>query len=216
MAEDTLTTLGNGTASEELDLRPTPAFVPTTVFTDLTEQIGDLNNRARILSEDTDDLHQDAQLTEWRSRASTLVRQDIGSLLGHLADLGFAWRDIARLIGVTVPAVQKWRRGGPVTGANRMNAAALLAACELIREHYLVQDVASWFEAPIVVGCPITAIDLYADRHVPLVFRLATGAADPEQVLTQYDQDWRERYRSDFEVFTAEDGLGLAIRPKER
>ena len=35
----------------------------------------------------------------------------------------------------------------------------------------------------------------------------------PEQVLDAWNPDWRERYRSDFEVFVAGDG-NLAIRPK--
>lgn len=36
----------------------------------------------------------------------------MASMLSDLAELGFAWRDIARLVKVSVPAVQKWRKGG--------------------------------------------------------------------------------------------------------
>ena len=143
------------------------------------------------------------------------MRQDMPTLLRGLADLGFSWRDIARLIGVSVAAVQKWRRGQHATGQSRFNAAAILAASDLIEKHYLVRDVASWFEAPVVLEYPITAIDLYASKKPQLVFRLATGKSDPEQVLSAFDPDWREKYSSDFEVFESEDG-GLAIRAKDR
>lgn len=205
-----------GTVSREIT--PAPELpVSTTTLSSLaafTEETGDLSNRARIVQEDVDGLHQNAIMREWQTKSTDLVRQDMPALLERLADLGFAWRDIARLVGVSVPAVQKWRRGRRSTGQSRFFAAAILAACDLIREHYLVQDVASWFEAPVVFGYPVTALDLYAAKRVQLVFQLATGKADPEQVMSAFDPEWRENYRSDFEVFEAEDGL--AIRLKER
>lgn len=205
-----------GTVSTEIT--PPPKLPTSTgspaAWSELTERAGDLNNRAQILYDDTDDLHIDVIMQEWQSKSTDFVRQDMPTLLGHLADLGFSWRDIARLIGVSVPAVQKWRRGHAATGQSRFNAAAVLAASSLIEQHYLVQDVASWFEAPVAFGCPVTAIDLYAAKKPQLVFRLATGRADPEQVLSAFDPDWRETYRSNFEVFESEDG-GLAIRAKD-
>jgi transcriptional regulator with XRE-family HTH domain len=215
--DETLRATTEGTASS--DVAPPPKLPYATgsspTLSELTERAGFLNNRAQILHSDTDDLHLDVIMQEWQSKSTDLVRQDMPTLLGQLADLGFAWRDIARLIGVSVPAVQKWRRGNAATGQSRFHAAAVLAACALIADHYLVKDIASWFEAPVVFGYPITALDLYAAKKPQLVFRLATGKADPEQVLSAFDPDWRETYRSDFEVFESEDG-GLAIRAKER
>jgi hypothetical protein len=204
------------TASREI--APPPKLPTSTggspTWSELTERVGDLNNRAQIIYNDTDDLHIDVLMQEWQAKSTDFVRQNLPTLLGRLADLGFAWRDIARLVGVSVAAVQKWRRGQAATGQSRFNTAAVLAACVLIEEHYLVQDVASWFEVPIVFGCPVTAIDLYAAQKPQLVFRLATGKADPEQVLSAFDPDWRETYRSDFEIFDSPDG-DLAIRAKD-
>jgi len=134
-------------------------------------------------------------------------------MLVELAELGFAWRDIARLIGVSVPAVQKWRRGERAAGESRRRAASLLAICDLIAEHYEVREIASWFEMPLVGEVPTTPIDLYVGERADLVFDYASGHADPEQILTDFDPQWRERYRSDFEVFRATDGE-LSIRPK--
>ena len=169
----------DGTASREIapaPTLPTPTGGSPSTWSELTEQAGDLNNRAQILHSDTDDLHIDVIIREWQSRSTDFVRQDMPTrCFRSLADLGFSWRHIARLIGVSVPAVQKWRRGQAATGQSRFSAAAILAASALIEEHYLVRDVASWFEAPIVLGYPITAIDLYASKKPQLVFRLATG-----------------------------------------
>ncbi len=214
--EKALTKGDQGTASSEIapppELPNSTGSLPT--LSELTDQAGHLSNQVQILHDDTTDLHLNVIMQEWQSKSTDLVRQDMRTLLARLADIGFAWRDIARLIGVSVPAVQKWRRGGPATGQSRFHAAAVLAACDLIAEHYLVRDIASWFEAPVVFGYPVTALDLYAAKKPQLVFRLATGNADPEQVLSAFDPDWRENYRSDFEVFESEDGL--AIRARER
>lgn len=215
--ENTLTGGVQGTVDK--DIVPAPDLPASTgsqlKLSELTDRTGHLTSRAQILHDDTASLHLNVIMQEWQSKSSDLVRQDMPTLLAQLADQGFAWRDIARLIGVSVPAVQKWRRGGAATGQSRFHAAAVLAACLLISEHYMVQDIASWFEAPIVFGLPVTSLDLYAAKKPQLVFQLATGQADPEQVLSAFDPDWRETYRSDFEVFEAEDG-GLAIRAKER
>ena len=190
---------------------PTPDLPQTGTpsWSQLTEDVGFLDNRAKLLHDDTGELHGEVLLKEWGVKTTEFVRMDVPTLLGKLSDLGFAWRDIARLIGVSVPAVQKWRRGASVSGESRTSAAAALAACHMISEHYMVQDVAQWFESPILLGVPVTPLDLYAARHVDLVFRLASGKTDPEAVLGVFDPEWRETYRSDFEVFEAEDGLAL-------
>jgi len=207
-----MTEIDGGTAGSEITPAPTLPQTDAPTLSQLTDEVGYLHNRAKLLHDDTVELHLDVIMQEWGSTTTDLVRLDMPSLLGRLADLGFAWRDIARLIGVSVPAVQKWRRGGAVSGQSRTSAAAVLAACEIITRHYLVQDIASWFESPIIVDVPVTPLDLYAEKRVSLVFQLASGKADPERVLTAFDPEWRESYRSEFEVFQADDGLALRRR----
>lgn len=128
------------------------------------------------------------------------------AMLDELAGLGFAWRDIARLVNVSVPAVQKWRKGEKASGDSRARIASLLAACDLIKSHYMVEDIASWFEMPLSSSAPVTPITLYAANRADLVFEFASGHQDPEVLLSEFEPDWRERYRSDFEVFEASDG----------
>ena len=77
----------------------------------------------------------------------------------------------------------------------------------------MVEEISSWFEMPLVRGAPVTPIDLYADDRADLVFAFAAGQEDPEVLLTEYDPEWRDRYRSDFETFIGADG-NRSIRPK--
>ena len=88
----------------------------------------------------------------------------------------------------------------------------MLAACDLIMNHFQVDEIASWFEMPLP-GVPVTPIDLYAADRTDLVFDYASEQADPERLMDEFDPGWRERYRSDFEVVTVSDG-NFSIRPK--
>mgnify|MGYP003610418792 CR=1 FL=1 len=179
----------------------------------LTSEIGGNRSVARTFNESYDDLHKTIHDVEWRTAAAERGKASVMSMLAELADLGFAWRDIARLVNVSVPAVQKWRRGEKASGDSRFRIASLLAACDLITSHYLVEEIASWFEMPLSASAPVTPIDLYEANRADLVFEFANGHADPEALLSEFEPDWRERYRSDFEVFEAGDG-NRSIRMK--
>lgn len=201
-----------GTAGGDIALPPS-IYATQTAAHGLTEDIGFGRGRARDLTQEYDDLHSRSHFVEWRTRTGVRGRASATDMLNELAGLGFAWRDIARLVGVTVPAVQKWRRGEGMTGERRFKLASLLAACDLIAEHYEVQEIASWFEMPLVGGVPITPIDLYIAERPDLVFEHAGGNADPEQLLTVFEPEWRDLHRSEFEVFRSADG-DLSIRNK--
>lgn len=179
----------------------------------LTKEVGGIRSEARALHNDVDDLHKRTHEDEWRTATAERGRASVTSMLTELADLGFAWRDIARMVGVSVPAVQKWRKGEKASGDSRSRIASLLAACDLISDHYMVDEIASWFEMPLSSAAPVTPIVLYAASRADLVFEFAGGHVDPEALLTEFDPDWRERYRSDFEVFEAGDG-NRSIRMK--
>lgn len=179
----------------------------------LTSRVGEIRGFARVLREDIDHLHKSSYEEEWRTAAAERGKSSVASMLNEFADLGFAWRDIARMVGVSVPAVQKWRKGVKASGDSRARLASLLAACDLIALHYMVDEIASWFEMPLVAAAPVTPIDLYAANRADLVFEFASGHVDPEALLTEFAPDWRERYQSDFEVFVAGDG-NRSIRMK--
>lgn len=181
---------------------------------DLTDSAGSLRSQAKDLHDDTSALHQTALFHEWQQLTNVRARTAPLTLLEELAELGFSWRDVAKMLDVSVPAVQKWRRSGGVTGPNRRKIASLLAMCDLLGNRYFIQEIASWFEMPISTDAPVTPIDLYAERKVPILFNHASGhASEPDQLLNAYDPAWRERFRSDYEVYREADG-NLSIRPK--
>lgn len=197
-------------------LAPFPELTTTsTSAAKLTENVGFVRSKARDLSDRVTDLHQESHFAEWDNRTAERGKSSPADMLSTLGDLGFAWRDVGRLLGVSVAAIQKWRRGAGVSGESRSRLASLLAACDLIIDHYEVSEIASWFEMPLLRDVPVTPLDLYAKGQHKLVFEYGSGHLEPEQVLTEFDPDWRERYRSDFEVYRANDGE-LSIRPKDR
>ncbi|MFJ6984139.1 MULTISPECIES: hypothetical protein [unclassified Streptomyces] len=190
-----------------------PTTTVASQLDELAEEAGSLRSTSRHMVESTSELHQKVLFESWQHRTHERGKLAPRALLEEISDLGFAWRDVARMLGVSVPAVQKWRRAGGVTGENRRRLASLLALCDEITGRYHIQEVASWFEMPVTASAPITPIDLYADGQPRLVLEHASGHGDEEAILTAYDPKWREHYRSDFEVYLEADGA-MSIRPK--
>src|SRR5690554_5574369 len=88
------------------------------VFTELpqTRRSASLADRTDVLHRQVRDLHENsaslrrgALLEDLEARQQEVAARDGGELLLALSESGLAWRDVARLAGVTVPAVQKWR-----------------------------------------------------------------------------------------------------------
>lgn len=191
-----------------------PTSTSASQLFDPAEEAGSLRSTTKHMHESSSKAHRRELFLSWQRRATERGKLAPTVLLEEIADLGFAWRDVARMIGVSVPAVQKWRRSGGVSGLNRLRLAGLLALCDEITERYHIQEVASWFEMPLMSGVPVTPIDLYAKERPGLVLEHASGHGDDmEQILTAYDPEWRERFRSDFEVYVDVDG-DMSIRPK--
>jgi hypothetical protein len=186
-----------------------------TISTIFTMQADSLRFRARIVTDQADDVHQVMYMKEWQLQTQQRAESSVVVLLTELADNGFAWRDVARLMSVSVPAIQKWRKGGPTTPENRQRLARLLAACDLIIRHRDTADIGQWFEMPLVQAVPVTPIDLWSAGEYNLVFEYALQHHDPEVLLDRFQPDWRERYNSDYETFLSGDGQ-LSIRLRDR
>jgi transcriptional regulator with XRE-family HTH domain len=201
-----------GTADANVRALPTISETETTVD---TRELGWRRSEARLWLNIAGEAHQESHFKQWTRLSSARGRLGTVQLLDEIADLGFARRDVARLLGVTVQAIQKWRRGASATADNKAKLAGLLAACDLIAENYEIQEIASWFEMPIMPGVPISPIDLWVSQRPDLVFEYASGHTDADDTLTSWDLSWREKYGSDFEVFRAADGH-LSLRPKDR
>lgn len=208
--------MDRGTAGSDLSLTALPAatFSETRISPkSLNEEAGSLRSRVSQLSDHTQNIHKDTAFGEWRDRTSARGKQSPTRLLDELSGWGFSWRDVARMLRVSVPAVRKWRKEERISGDNRDRLAGLVAACDQVIEDYCVEEVGSWFEMPLMPGVPITPVDLMADSRVDLLFEYASGHTEAEAVLSILDPEWRDRYRSDFEVFRAADGnLSLGMK----
>ena len=194
---------------------PTPELAPRSrtptmeeAARDLTAEAGFARNMHSALGEDLTDIHHRSLRLQLDVRAEKLLRRNPTEVLATLADLGFGWRDIARMVRVSVPALRRWRQGEMPTGENRRAIAELLAFVQILSEDQVlgVFGPASWMEAPIVAGAPTTRIDLYAAGLLEIVFDLAAGKCSPEAAMDAADPGWRDRYRSDWEVVDGEDG----------
>lgn len=188
---------------------------PTTQTTvsQLMVRVAGIRDESRLLHEDASQLHQEVLAESVEIRTVSKARESIESLLRELSMRGFSWVELARLVGVTIPALRKWRLGEAATGENRRRLAELAATCDLVESEYLVSDVAGWFEVPVASGVPVTPADLYRGGRLDLLLDWASNRLAPSQVLNRFKPEWRDEFATQFEVFEDSEGqLGLRHR----
>lgn len=178
----------------------------------LTGEVAGIRDTARFLHEDAEELHHSLQQEDLNARTALKAREGVQDLLQQIAARGFAWSTIAELVGVSVPALRKWRAGEGASGENRREVARFTALCEWLDE-YFITDVASWFEVPLADDVRLTPEGLYRAGRIDLVLDYAANRVAPEQVLDAFDPSWRESRRSRFDVFEASDG-NFSLRKK--
>jgi hypothetical protein len=195
----------------------------TRTIDELVEDIGYLRNVSRLIQDDileaahqAGEVHRQAFDVQLNVRARDLARQSACDLLEGIATCGFAWRDIARVVGVSIPAVRRWRLGEPPTGTHRIAIARFLALIEVLHVDHDISDVAAWMEMPLVSEAPVTGIDLAVAERFADLLDLAGKHATPEVLLDRWQPGWREHFRSDFEVFEAADGeMGIRMDSRD-
>jgi transcriptional regulator with XRE-family HTH domain len=175
-----------------------------------------LRDRARLLGNETEGMHRDLQERALRERAAVKVRKGIRSLLAELGeDRGMGWSDMAELVGVSVAAIRKWRKGGDATPESRMRLASLAAFLDCLSE-LAIEEPVQWLEVrlPLPSEYLIRPVDLYRDGHAALVLDIAAQRLTAEAALDEIDVAWRDRCRTRFEVYAASDGQ-RAIRIRD-
>jgi hypothetical protein len=190
-----------------------PTFSPTRAINELVYQAGTLRGDVRDLAQDVDGVHQSAFRAKIDHRALEFSSRPVAELLADLGDMGFAWRDIARILRVSVPGLRRWRLGEAPRGENRLAVARLVALVDILAT-MPIDDVASWLEMPLVDGISVSPLDVMADGASVELCELYQGHISPEDLLDRYRPGWQTRYDSDYEVFEAEDGE-LALKPKQ-
>ena len=215
MIEDVKTLSDYSSTQTIVEVEEAPSITMTQPsLSQLTDQAGFARSTKRWEHEQAADVHRGVR-SLLVSRRAERVKETPVQLLEDLSNIGFAWRHIATMIGVSIPALQKWRKGERMASDNFERLALLLATCDLLTE-YFINDSAAWFEVRIVPGVPIRPIDLFAASQDALLLDWASGHEKvAEDVLDIFDPAWRETYSSDFETFEAHDGE-LALRLKSR
>jgi transcriptional regulator with XRE-family HTH domain len=177
----------------------------------LTSQFGRLRDLTSFLDKDVGGDHRAVQAKTLDLLARDRARANVVSLLEELSgERGLGWSDIARLVGVSVQAITKWRRGESVSGEKRLAVARLAALLELLTD-VPIADPAGWLEMPVLSGFSVRHLDFYASGRPDLLFDLAHLRVRPEDALAELDPAWREQYKLEHEVYQAEDGQ-LSVR----
>jgi transcriptional regulator with XRE-family HTH domain len=158
--------------------------------------------------------HRSSRAAQIDYLARPFQRRSVATVLDGIADTGLAWRDIARVIGVSVPAVRRWRQGESATPENHMAVARFAALMATLKE-LGVDDVATWLEMPIDPAAPVTGLDLAAEGKFEDLCEFALDEVTGAELLDAWTPQWRTRYRRGYEVFRAADGE-LGLRPVPR
>lgn len=194
------------TTSTALTLPEAPDQTKTSADA-LAERAGFLRNQVRFVGTEAASVHSDALSLQLSGRTNEMRRRNPLELLSALADEGLAWRDIARVVGVSVPALRKWREGKRLSPEHAVALARFCAFFSIAKsDHLPVHDVAAWLEQPLVLGYRVTGLDLATSHRYEDLLQLAADHVEPEQLLDRYYAGWREDVQTDAEVFIAPDG----------
>jgi len=205
----------------ELDINPgtTSSGVRETspvsqTLASITREFGRLRDKTSFLDENVGVDHRRAQLQTLELVARERLREGAQRLLEDLSvRRGLGWTDIARVVGVSVQAIRKWRAGQPATGENQLSLARLAALLDLLAD-VPVASPAAWLEVPVLTGYAPRHMDVYYGGRPDLLFDLAHLRITPEVALQELDPDWRDKWKLDHEVFTAADD-NLSIRRRQ-
>lgn len=210
------------TAADQLSTRPTRASSVTTPHIEqptklshdlLADEAGHLRNTVELLSGDVAEIHDDSLMLQLSARADEAAKRSPTELLDELSDRGFSWTAIARVVGVSVPAVRKWRQGQPASAASRMALARLVALIGVLEGEHHVSDPAGWLELPIAESA-YTGVDVLVSGNESGLIKFAANHLTGPELLDQTSATWRDERDSRFEVVHAGDGAP-AIRLRE-
>src|SRR5687767_7602842 len=114
-----------GTASDAVNPMPTTRS-HTTAYS--VHELAWRRDGAALDADDAKSAHYESQVEDLDLRAADKARRGVSTLLAELSEgRGLGWNDIAALVGVSVSAIRKWRRGGDASPDSRLELARLCA-----------------------------------------------------------------------------------------
>lgn len=167
-----------------------------------------LRTRVDLLGGEVQELHSEVREHDLADRSLEKSKKSVANLLEELAsERGMGWSDIAEVVGVSVSAVRKWRKGGVASPESRSKLARIAALLDVLEEKGVIEDPAAWMEMDFTLdaGYFIRPLDLYLEGHVTELIELAEQRQTTSQVLDRVRPNWRQS-RSDFEVVLDDDG----------
>ena len=192
-----------------------PSLAPPT---SISNEVAGLRDRVDLLNSDVRDLHNGVRTHDLEEATSRLAWREPRELLDVLAvERGLSWVDIARLVGVSIPALRKWRLGENVSPDNRRKLARLAAFLEMVAGAP-VDDAAAWMELRLASDTTLTAADVYLAGRVDLLLDRAYGRISGYQLLDDFDPEWRRHHAADdrFEKRLGADGNICMVERSER
>jgi hypothetical protein len=186
--------------------------LPRATAGELIPRVSSLRVRSDSLNTDVTELGREVYLLNLAERTVKQERQGVRTMLEALAGFGLSWTLMARMLGVSVPAIRKWRLGEGTSPENRHAVAGLAALVEMLDEQFMIEDPAAWLEIPLE-GTARTVADIVAAGRLDLVFDYASSwIASPKQLLDRFAPEWRDEVATkEHETYLAPDGE-MAIR----
>lgn len=199
MADPALATASRTVALPEIE-QPT-RLSPEVVV----NRAGRLRSTVGVLATNVVEVHGQSLLVQLKARTEEAAKRSPIDLLGELSAAGFSWSAIARLVGVSVPAIRKWRQGESVAPENRLRLARLVAFVAVVVSDYLISDVASWIEIPIE-DSGLTGLDVLVAERYPDLVEFAANHITGGELLDRVFPEWRSSIDDRFEVADDADG----------
>ena len=180
---------------------------------ELTDTYGGLTSKVRLLSQDVEGGRRTVRSLDLDERTSAKSRLGAESLLEELStDRGLGWSEIARLCGVSVSAVRKWRAGESISSEHRRSLARIASFLDLLEEVGPVNEPAGWLNMRLSDQTTMTAADLYIAGHPQDLLEHAQGILEVEQLLDRCAPDWRTASRSEWKIVALPDGERVLTR----
>ena len=157
--------------------------------------------------------HTDHRDSNFQHHLAGLTNESVGSLLKKLAvSFGLSWIDLSQLIGVSIPALRKWRLGGDITDGN-LDKLRTLTAFFLTLQDMRVPDPSNWIHSRLVPEfSTVTPLHLYSSANIPELLGFVNANSNPVLLLHKLCPDWRQLYPSEFEVVEIEPGLRALVK----
>lgn len=165
-------------------LRPQPA---PDKLTQIDDEFGKLRDETRFLSLDVANEHNNVLKLFLGRRTEEKIRTGASELLVDLSERrGLGWSDIARLVGVSVPAVRKWRQGCDMKAGRLHDLARLSAFLDLIEESGIA-DPGMWLQTPLFYDLSrgMTKAEVYSAGHVLELLAYANDHVNLEHILAK-------------------------------